>query len=99
MVRILRTGDNNVPSLDVPPQDDLGIGFSVLLSQFAKQRLLDQRFVSMAQRISGLDDDAFFLQELFQFFFLGVGMYLRLQHGGLYLADIQNLLNLLRCEV
>ena len=79
---VLGTGDDDVARLDVPAEDDLGIGLAVLLAQLSKQRLLDQRLVAVAQRVPGLDDNALFIQEGFQFLFLGVGMDLGLEDGG-----------------
>ena len=79
---VLGTGDNDVARLDVPAEDDLGIGLAVFLAQLSKQRLLDQRLVAVAQRVPGLDDNALFIQEGFQFLFLGVGMDLGLEDGG-----------------
>ena len=65
----------------------------------AGYRLLDQRLVSMTQRIPCLDDDAFFIKKCLQFFLLRVGVHLCLEHGRLYLTDVQNLLHLLRGKV
>ena len=53
----------------------------------------------MTQGIPGLDDNALVGQEGLQLLLLGVGVDLRLENGGLHLAQVQDLLNLLGGEV
>ena len=48
VVGVLGAGDDDVARLDVPAQDDLGVGFAVLLAQLSKHRLLQQGPVPMA---------------------------------------------------
>ena len=99
MGRVLGARDHDIAGLNVPAQDDLGIALAILFAKFREQRFLDQRLVSMTQRIPCLDDDAFFIQKCLQFLLLRVGVHLCLEHGRLYLADVQNLLHLLRGKV
>ena len=83
---------DDVSVLNMPPQDDLRIGFSVLFTQLGKQGLFYQCLVAVAQGVPCLNNDSFLFQELFQLFLLGVGMNFRLQYRGLDLADAQNFL-------
>lgn len=82
-----------------PAQNDLGVGLSVFFAQFGKQRFFDQRLVAVAKRIPGLDDDALFVKESFQFLFLRIGVHLGLQNGGFDLAYAQDLADLRLIEV
>lgn len=96
---VLRAGDHNVAVLDVPAEDNLGAGLAVLLAQLGKEGLLQQGFVPVAQGVPGLEDDALVLQEPFEVLLLGVGVGLGLQHGGLHLAEGEDLLDLGLAEV
>ena len=51
MVRIFGAWNDDVSGLNVPAQDDLGVGFAVLLTQPGEQRLLDQGLVPVAQGV------------------------------------------------
>ena len=95
MGRVLGAGDHDIAGLNVPAQDDLGIALAILFAKFREQRLLDQRLVSMTQRIPCLDDDAFFIQKCLQFLLLRVGCTSVWSTAGFYLTDVQNLLHLL----
>ena len=63
MLRILGAGDDDVAALNVPAENDLGRGLAVLLAKLSEQRLLQQRLVTVAQRLPCLRHDAVFLQE------------------------------------
>ena len=99
MGRILGTGNDNVPILDMPPQDNLGVGLAVLLSKFREQRFFQQGLVPMAQGIPGLDDHALFAEEFFQLPLLEIGVQLCLQDSGLHFADREDFLDLFLVEV
>ena len=75
----------------MPAQDDLRGGLAVLFAQRSEQRLIQQRLVSMTQRIPCLRHDAVFFQQLLQLRLLIVGMQLGLQNGGTHLADTHDL--------
>ena len=96
---IFGAGDNDVAVLDVPAQDDLGIGLAVFPAQLREQGLFQQGLVAVSQGIPGLDKDVLLAEELFELLFLEIRMHLRLEYGRLYLAQIQNFPNLFLIEV
>ena len=77
----------------------MGRGLAVFLAKFCEQRLLQQRLVTMTQRIPCLRHDTVLLQEGFQFRLLMIGVQLGLQNRGFYFTEGKNLLNLLLFEV
>lgn len=99
MVGILGAGDDNVATLNVPAENDLGRGLAVLLAKLSKQRFLKQRLVAMTQWIPRLRHDAVLLQEGLQLRLLMVGVQLCLQDSGLYFADREDFLDLFFVEV
>ena len=78
MVGVLGAGDDNVAALNVPAENDLGRGLAVFLAKFCEQRLLQQRLVTVAQRIPCLRHDTVLLQEGFQLRLLMIGVQLGL---------------------
>lgn len=82
MRRVFGTGNDNVAGWNVPAEDNLGVALAILLSQLSEHRLLNQRLVTVTERIPCLDHDALAVQELLQLFLLRAGVDLRLENSG-----------------
>lgn len=83
MLRVSRFRENNISFLDMPPENDLHIGLSILSRQFGKNLLIDQSGVAMPDRIPRLEDCAIRRKPLFQCVLLVVGVALHLKNGRL----------------
>ena len=78
VVNILAAGDHDESHLGVPTEDDLGRALAILLSKLREDRLLDQGFISMSERIPGHELDAVLVQRLSEFLLGEVRMCLHL---------------------
>ena len=99
MIGIFRPRNDDVAALNMPAQNNLGVGFAVFFAELGKKRFFDKRLIAVTERIPRLNYYALLGKKAFQLFFLGLGMNLGLQNRGINLAYAKNLLNLLFIEV
>ena len=92
MLWVCGLGEDNIPFLDMPPQDDLCAGLAIFLSQAVKKRLVQKSDIAVSQWIPAFDDRSIWGDAAFQGFLLIVGMAFHLKGGGLYLCRVQHFL-------
>ena len=83
---IAGTGDGDITSLQVPAEDDLGVGLAVLLGKLGEYRLIQQPRVTVAQGIPRLQHGPAGGHPLLQSLLLEVGVQLHLENSGLDLG-------------